>query len=75
MNQTILNQAKTLDSKDILAKYREHFHFPLDAQQNAVRYFCGHSLGLQPKPAKDMVQMALDSWPSTPWYCQLSKAI
>lgn len=62
MNDTFLQQASDLDSNDSLRAYRDHFHFPLDDQQQPLRYFCGHSLGLQPKTANDMVQTAMDSW-------------
>ena len=40
---------KELDQKDDLAHFREKFHFPTNENGQQEIYFCGHSLGLQPK--------------------------
>ena len=65
--------ARDLDESDPLASYRERFHAPADAV-----YFCGNSLGLQPKTARRMIEEELDDWQTLavaahlegrrPWY-------
>jgi len=45
----ILAQARALDAKDELRKYREQFHFPTRKNGELHTYLCGNSLGLQPK--------------------------
>ena len=52
------NYADWLDSNDPLNLLKEKFNFPIS---NPI-YFCGHSLGLQPKTAREYVQNELDSW-------------
>ncbi len=61
-HQELLAQAEQLDHHDDLARYRDSFHFPLDNKRQPLRYFCGHSLGLQPKQAIENVQIAMESW-------------
>ena len=62
------------DSSDPLARFRDEFSFP-----EGVRvYFCGNSLGLQPKAAADAVRQELTHWSTRavdghfdgdkPWY-------
>ena len=51
-------QPYDLDQNDNLKLFREKFNFPLS---NPI-YFCGHSLGLQPKIAKQFVMNELDAW-------------
>ena len=51
-------QPYDLDQNDNLKLFREKFNFPLS---NPI-YFCGHSLGLQPKNASKFVINELDSW-------------
>ncbi len=65
--------AAGLDESDALACYRRRFHVPADAV-----YFCGNSLGLQPKTARSMIEEELDDWQNLavaahldgrrPWY-------
>ncbi len=59
-----LAYARQLDAKDPLATFRTQFHQPLEATAKGVRpiYFCGNSLGLQPKGAAAFVKQAMDSW-------------
>lgn len=40
---------------------KEAFHIPKINEQNAT-YFCGHSLGLQPKSTFDLIQKELNKW-------------
>jgi kynureninase len=53
--------ALKLDSQDALRSYRHQFHFPQHDGQE-VRYFCGNSLGLQPKTVRDALLAELDHW-------------
>ena len=41
--------AAQMDAADPLAEYREKFHIPLTKSGTPSIYFCGNSLGLQPK--------------------------
>lgn len=52
--------AQRMDEGDPLARYREYFHFPNDCHI----YFCGNSLGLQPKSAKAYVDQEMRDWAS-----------
>lgn len=54
--------AKQLDQKDELSHYREQFHIPKDKNGNELIYFCGNSLGLQPKTTKKYIEQELDDW-------------
>jgi len=54
--------ALELDAKDPLAKYRDQFHIPKQDNGEDCIYFCGNSLGLQPKTAKAYVDQELDDW-------------
>ena len=56
-----LEFAQQLDKEDSLSKYRERFFFP-KMNGKAVLYFCGNSLGLQPKTAKEYINTELDDW-------------
>lgn len=57
-----LDWAKKMDEADPLKKFREQFYFPVDGNQNAKLYFCGNSLGLQPKTANSYLQQELEDW-------------
>ncbi|MBU3742362.1 MAG: kynureninase, partial [Candidatus Kapabacteria bacterium] len=53
--------ARQMDSADPLAGFRERFHMPvIDGVE--VRYFCGNSLGLEPRATRGAVQRELDDW-------------
>ncbi len=49
------------DSSDVLASYKALFHFPKHQGKDAI-YFCGNSLGLQPKSVEGAIQIELNSW-------------
>jgi kynureninase len=49
------------DKNDPLAKYKDRFYFPQHHGKNAI-YFCGNSLGLQPKNVAAFIQTELDTW-------------
>jgi kynureninase len=53
--------AKELDDAEGLSSYRNKFHFPRLHGKEAI-YFCGNSLGLQPKSARAMFEQELDDW-------------
>ena len=53
--------ASAQDAADPLRALRDEFHIPLhDGAEQA--YFCGNSLGLQPKGARALVGEVLDKW-------------
>jgi len=80
MNSQFLNTpafAKEMDAGDPLSRFRNQFHFPvIDGKE--VLYFCGNSLGLQPKKVKEYVEQELKDWAQwgveghfyakTPWF-------
>ncbi len=57
-----LNFAKQLDAQDELAAFRDRFHIPKDDQGNDLLYFCGNSLGLQPKTTEAYINQELKDW-------------
>jgi kynureninase len=53
--------AQALDAADPLRDFRDRFHIPRhDGAEMA--YFCGNSLGLQPKGARAYVDEVMDKW-------------
>ncbi len=54
--------ARALDEADPLRRFREQFHLPCRPDGSPILYFCGHSLGLQPKSARAFVEQELDAW-------------
>ena len=59
-----LNFAKQLDKEDSLSEYRNLFHIPKDIHNKDLIYFCGNSLGLQPKSTKSFIDNELKDWAS-----------
>lgn len=53
--------AQNLDLQDPLRHYRDNFLFP-QHQGRPVLYFCGNSLGLQPKTVRPALLAELDQW-------------
>ncbi len=53
--------AQTQDQMDTLFPFRERFHFPQHNGED-VRYFCGNSLGLQPKSVEYLMNKELRDW-------------
>jgi kynureninase len=53
--------AQQMDAQDPLKSFQEAFHFPQHEGKRAI-YFCGNSLGLQPKNTEGYVQKELDYW-------------
>lgn len=65
MNQAFQNTkdfAVQMDQNDSLAKFREQFIFPTNAEGEVQVYLCGNSLGLQPKSAKKALENELEDW-------------
>ena len=70
--------ARQLDVADSLRQFRNRFHIPEDKEGRPLIYFCGNSLGLMPKSAREMIEQELADWSSlavdahfkeqTPWY-------
>jgi kynureninase len=70
--------ARRLDAADPLAGYRERFFLPYQADGRPFIYFCSHSLGLQPKAVRALMEQELRNWAElgveghfhgrTPWY-------
>lgn len=54
--------ALALDAADPLRSFRAQFHIPPRADGEPMRYFCGHSLGLQPRAARLCVEQELEAW-------------
>ena len=51
------------DTADPLIAFRERFHIPREKDQEQI-YFCGNSLGLQPRGARQLVEEELADWAS-----------
>ena len=53
--------ARQLDEQDALSGFRKQFHIP---EINGIQqlYFCGNSLGLQPKSTRAAITQELDDW-------------
>jgi len=55
------NFARELDRQDALSKFRDRFYIPERNGQPLI-YFCGNSLGLQPKSVPDALAVELKDW-------------
>jgi kynureninase len=70
--------SRGLDAADPLAAYRDAFLLPRQPDGRPAVYFCGHSLGLQPRALRPLLEQELDDWArlgveahfhgTTPWY-------
>jgi kynureninase len=56
-----LEYAQSQDQVDTLYPFRERFVFPQHNDAD-VRYFCGNSLGLQPKSVSYLMEKELEDW-------------
>lgn len=54
--------ARSLDAADPLAPLRDEFLFPKRPNGEPVIYFCGNSLGLQPRGVRAALEVELDDW-------------
>jgi kynureninase len=76
--QTGLAFARELDAADPLRPFRDKFLLPGHEDGSPVIYFCGHSLGPQPRAVRALLEQELDAWErlgvdahfkeSNPWY-------
>ncbi len=57
-----LQTAKKFDSEDPLRALRDQYHIPKGPNGDDCIYFCGNSLGLQPKAVKAELSDFLDDW-------------
>lgn len=53
--------AAQLDEQDNLKSFRQKFLFPKHQDKDVI-YFCGNSLGLQPKQTREYVLQELNDW-------------
>ncbi len=51
-----------MDAQDPLATYRTKFYIPKEKNGEDCIYFCGNSLGLQPKTVRAYVEQELKDW-------------
>lgn len=56
-----LRYAQYMDKQDPLHGFQKRFHFPKHNNRRAI-YFCGNSLGLQPKNTEGVIKAELDYW-------------
>ena len=61
MIDTFQSRAAALDAADPLASFRTEFHIPQHEGRDQA-YFCGNSLGLQPKATRQALIDELDDW-------------
>ncbi|MGH8593421.1 MAG: kynureninase, partial [Gammaproteobacteria bacterium] len=54
--------AHTQDTADHLAPFRDQFHLPKQKDGRECIYFCGNSLGLQPKGVRAALDVELQDW-------------
>lgn len=54
--------AQQQDAADPLASFKQLFHFPRQEDGSDVIYFCGNSLGLQPKSVAAAMETELQTW-------------
>jgi kynureninase len=57
-----LDYARGRDEADPLRDYRQRFAVPRNAQGAPIVYLCGHSLGLMPLAAREIVMDEMDDW-------------
>lgn len=53
--------ARKLDREDPLKSFRKRFYIPTVGNKEAI-YFCGNSLGLQPKSVEKHIKVELEDW-------------
>lgn len=54
--------AEQTDANDPLRAFRDRFHLPVQPNGQPYLYFCGNSLGLQPKTAQGYIDQELKDW-------------
>src|SRR5271156_2382935 len=61
MYKNDLDFALSLDKADPLKHFRPRFFIPQKDGKDLI-YFCGNSLGLQPRTVKDYIDIELEDW-------------
>lgn len=61
MQDTTLACAQQLDAQDTLRRFKQEFYFPQHEGRDVI-YFCGNSLGLQPRRVQAAIETELASW-------------
>lgn len=61
-SQQVLDDARARDADDPLREFRDAFWIPARPGGGEQAYFCGHSLGLQPRRAEAAVLGELRAW-------------
>lgn len=56
-----IEYAREMDDADVLSGFRDEFHIP-EHQGKDVIYFCGNSLGLQPRGVEQYISEELEDW-------------
>ncbi len=56
-----IDYALKADKNDPLRNFKEQFYFPQHGGKDVI-YFCGNSLGLQPKTVEQCIQTELNTW-------------
>jgi kynureninase len=59
--KTGLEYALEADKADALAPFKSQFHFPQHQGRDCI-YFCGNSLGLQPKSLAAAIEVEMKTW-------------
>jgi kynureninase len=59
---TEIETAEHLDAADVLKDFRDAFYMPKHSDGNDIQYFCGNSLGLQPKATLKFIEQELEDW-------------
>ena len=54
--------AKMMDHNDPLKSYRKKFYYPKNGNNKNIIYFCGNSLGLQPKSVRKYIEKEIYVW-------------
>ena len=58
----LADEARRLDQEDNLARFRDEFSIPGRDDGPDLNYFCGHSLGLQPRAVEAVLREELQAW-------------
>ena len=59
--QSGIAYAQAADQADVLAPFKSQFHFPQHQGKDTI-YFCGNSLGLQPKTLAAAIEVEMKTW-------------
>lgn len=60
--EELYSKALAYDGEDPLKNYRKKFHIPSTQDSKELIYFCGNSLGLQPKSVQSFISHELEKW-------------